>query len=159
MRIQWNKEQEHNWNKSWIPYRNLSRIEEISHSNITSFSRLVNKRASYPFGIISLADASALIGRRSFILTFAENVAHNLCCQWKSQSHSPTYNLTSANMLLIHWHAPHTEYNNNRLSIVKTQLIPSALLCLIQYNMLTVNTNHGYPTEICPELKKYHILT
>lgn len=42
--------------------------------------------------------------------------------------------------------------------LVKTQIIPSALLCLIHYNMLTVNTNHGYSTEICPELKKYHIV-
>ena len=26
-----------------------------------------------------------------FIFTFAENVAHNLCCQWKGQSHSPAH--------------------------------------------------------------------
>ena len=26
-----------------------------------------------------------------FIFTFAENVAHNLCCHWKSQSHSPAH--------------------------------------------------------------------
>jgi hypothetical protein len=25
------------------------------------------------------------------IFTFAENVAHMLCCQWKSQSHSPAH--------------------------------------------------------------------
>jgi len=25
------------------------------------------------------------------MFTFAENVAHNLCCQWKSQSHSPAH--------------------------------------------------------------------
>jgi hypothetical protein len=25
------------------------------------------------------------------IFTFAENVAHNLCCQWKCQSHSPAH--------------------------------------------------------------------
>ena len=28
---------------------------------------------------------------KTVIFTFAENVAHNLCCQWKSQSHSPAH--------------------------------------------------------------------
>ena len=32
-----------------------------------------------------------LIERRKFIFTLAENVAHNLCCQWKSQSNSPAH--------------------------------------------------------------------
>ena len=41
-----------------------------------------------------------LIGKRSFIFTFAENIAHNLCCQWKSQSHSPAHVLMRLLLLL-----------------------------------------------------------
>ena len=37
--------------------RVLTLLMNILYSNITSFSRFVNKRASYPFGIISLAHA------------------------------------------------------------------------------------------------------
>jgi len=33
------------------------KIEFVRYSNMTSFFRFVNKRASYPFGIISLAHA------------------------------------------------------------------------------------------------------
>ena len=36
-----------------FPFYNLSKV----HSSMTSFFRFANKRASYPFGIISLAHA------------------------------------------------------------------------------------------------------
>jgi hypothetical protein len=42
-------------NRYWA--RNLLFQLIILHSNMTSFFRFVNKRASYPFGIISLAHA------------------------------------------------------------------------------------------------------
>jgi hypothetical protein len=48
--------------------------------NMTSFFRFVNKRAIYP-----------LIGRRKFISTFADNVAHNLCCQIRTDDNSCTF--------------------------------------------------------------------
>ena len=43
----------------WVSSSISSVIYRIAYSNMTSFFRFVNKRSSYPFGIISLAHAPA----------------------------------------------------------------------------------------------------
>ena len=55
-----------------------------SNSNMTSFFRFVNKRASYPFGIIPLAHAPVnatdlSIGKHKLCVTFSANVNINYC--------------------------------------------------------------------------------
>jgi len=44
----------------WLGRNALLPQRYTSNSNMTSFFRFVNKRASYPFGIISLAHASGV---------------------------------------------------------------------------------------------------
>jgi hypothetical protein len=51
----------------------------------------------------------ALIGRRQFIFTFAENVTHNLCCQIRTDDNSSTWTFTTGKSVVLMEH-PQQQY-------------------------------------------------
>ena len=53
------------------------------HKNVAGLNR------SIEFNPLFLISDFKRQYKKNFIFTPAENVAHNLCCQWKSLSHSP----------------------------------------------------------------------
>jgi hypothetical protein len=55
----------------------------------------------YPIRDSLMTDAISISGRRLFIFTFAEYVAHNLCCQIRADDNLSTCTFTTGKLVYL----------------------------------------------------------